>query len=114
MDVKKFKPRGKWSFFWFTLIFGLILALFGVTIGIGFSVRIPFTNINLSGGGALGNKLVVIEALPVYLRNRVADNRTFINQSNTVTIWVVEGIGVCVLGEQPEAPVINLSINLKK
>lgn len=113
MSGKKFRG-GKWSFFWFTLIFGLILAFLGITVGIGFSLRVPLTKVNLSGGGSLGKKEVVKQALPNYLRDRVADNKTFINQTNTVTIWVAEGICVCVLGEQPEAPPIDLWINFKR
>jgi hypothetical protein len=114
MNIIKGKSGGIWSFFWFTLVFGLILAFIGLNIGIAFTLRLPATNISLSGGVSLGKKEVVTEVLPSYLRDRIADNKNFINQTHTVTIWVAEGIGICIVGEQPEAPNIDLAFNFKR
>jgi hypothetical protein len=72
------------------------------------------TELNFSIGGSLGKKEVVQQSLPNYLRNQVANNGTFFNQSNTLTIWLAEGMGVIVFGQQPEAPVVDLSFNLKR
>lgn len=69
------------SFFFVVLTLGLLLAAFEVGIGGGATIKIPFTEVNISIGG-------------------------------TLTIWLAEGIGVIVLGNQPEAPVADLSINL--
>lgn len=105
------KAGGGWSFFFLVLTLGIILALLSITVGGGASIRIPFTQSNLSAGGSLGKKEVVKNALPNYLRNKVADNSDFLNHTTTMTIWVAEGIGVIVIGEQPEAPIVDLNIN---
>lgn len=103
-----------WSFFFIVLIFGLILAFIGIGVGGGVSIRVPFTEANLSVGGSIGKKEVVQTALPNYLQNKVADNNSFFNQSHTVTIWLAEGMGIIVLGNQPEAPLVDLNVNLKR
>lgn len=109
---RRYRPWLGWSFFFIVLIFGLLLATFSVGIGAAASVRIPFTPSNLSVGGSLGKKEVAEQVLPGYLRNRVADNSNFFNHSSTMTIWLAEGIGMIVLGNQPEAPVVDLNFNL--
>lgn len=109
--MARYKAGGGWGFFGVVLVFGLILALLGITIGGGASARIPFTEVNISLGASLGEKEVVQQALPNYLRDKVADNKNFFNQSGTLTIWIAEGMGVIVLGNQPNAPVIDLNIN---
>lgn len=113
MDKKSSrKYGGGWPFFGVVVTLGIVLALLGIGVGGGASIRVPFTESNLSAGGSLGKKEVVQQALPNYLRNKVADNNSFFNQSNTLTIWLAEGMGVIVLGKQPEAPAIDLNINL--
>lgn len=112
MDNNKRRYGGGWSFFFVVLTFGIILALFGVSVGIGVSARIPLTNANISAGGALGKKEVAAQALPGYLNSRIASNNDFFNHSSTMTIWLAEGLGMLVLGNQPDAPVIDLNLNL--
>ena len=96
------------------LLVGLICTVLGVGVGIGASVRIPFTEVNASVGGAVGKKEVVQQALPNYLRTRLADNGNFINQSATLTIWVAEGMDVIAIGKQPEAPAVDLNISVAR
>lgn len=114
MSLYNKKVGGGLSFFGVVLIFGIILALLGVSIGVGATIRIPATDFSLSLGGSLGKKEVVKQVLPQYLTSRVGDDNTFINQSITATVWVAEGISVVVIGYQPEAPTIDLSLNLQK
>lgn len=77
-------------------------------------MRIPFTEANASIGGAIGKKELVREALPNYLRFKIADNSNFINHTGTLTIWLAEGIDVVVIGNQPEAPAIDLNITVAR
>lgn len=101
------------SFFIFVLIFGIIFALIGITVGLGFTLKIPTTEINISFGGSIGRKEAVHQILPDYLNSRIADDKTFINSTNTATIWIAEELGFCVIGYQPEAPSADISLILK-
>jgi hypothetical protein len=92
------------------LIVGLLLSAFSADVGIGVSVRVPFTNSNLSLAGSVGKKDHVVDVLPPYLRDRLGGNQNFINQSATLTIWVAEGTQIFVLGHQEGAPVLDLHI----
>jgi hypothetical protein len=92
------------------LIVGLLLSPFNADVGIGVSVRVPFTSSNLSIAGSVGRKEHVVEVLPPYLRDRLGGNQNFINQSITLTIWVAEGTQIIVLGHQEGAPLLDLHI----
>lgn len=94
------------------LTVGLLLSLFNSDIGIGVSVRIPFTQSNITVAGSVGKKEKVTEVLPVYLRDRLGGNQNFINQSTTLTIGPAEGTGLFVVGQQDGAPVVDLHIDL--
>jgi hypothetical protein len=113
MEKTTCRPHG-WSYFWFVLIFGLILAALNITLGIGATVRFPNTSVSISLGGSLGRKELAPQALPGYLRSQIGDNSTFFNQSGTLTIWLVEGMGILVLGNQPQAPAADLTFNVKR
>lgn len=91
---------------------GLVLSLFNADIGIGVSVRIPFTQSNVTVAGSVGKKEKVTEVLPVYTRERLGGNQNFINQSTTLTIGPAEGTGLLVVGKQDGAPVVDLHIDL--
>jgi len=39
--------------------------------------------------------------------------RQFINQSNSLTIWVAEGIVIIVLGHQEGAPAVDLHLEAR-
>jgi hypothetical protein len=90
---------------------GLVLSLFNTDLGIAVSVRIPFTESNLTLAGSVGAKQKSTETLPGYLDGRVGGNQNFINQSSTLTIGPAEGIAVVVLGKQDGAPVVDLHLS---
>ncbi|HYM66045.1 MAG TPA: hypothetical protein VEW68_02025 [Patescibacteria group bacterium] len=95
------------------LTVGLILSIFNAALGIGLSVRIPFTESNITLAGAVGEKDKVGGALPVYVRDRLASNGNFVNQTSTLTIWVAEGAGMVVIGRQEGAPAIDLHLEAR-
>lgn len=92
---------------------GLILSLFNVAIGLGASLRIPFTSSNLTIAGSVGTKNKAPEVLPGYTRGRLGGNQNFINQSSTLTIGPAEGAVLVVLGNQDGAPVVDLHLELR-
>jgi len=92
---------------------GLILSLFNTVFGIGVSVRVPFTDSNVTVAGSVGPKHKAAEALPNYVEGRLGGNQNFINQSTTLTIWVAEGTAIVVVGRQPGAPAIDLHLELR-
>ena len=92
---------------------GLLLSLFNSAIGIGVSVRVPFTQANLTIAGTVGKKDKAPEVLPPYVHGRLGGNQNFINQSNSLTIWVAEGTAIVVLGEQEGAPPVDLHLELR-
>lgn len=115
-DRRGYRPKvgGGLAFFFLVLTVGLVLTAFGISIGGGASARVPFTEVNISAGGSLGKKEAVQQVLPNYLQNRVASNNDLFNQTTTLTIWIAEGIAMIVLGNQPEAPIIDLNLNLTR
>jgi hypothetical protein len=92
---------------------GIILSLFNVAIGLGASVRIPFTDSNLTLAGSVGTKQKAPEVLPAYDRGRLGGNQNFINHSSTLTIGPAQGAYLIVLGKQPGAPIIDLHIEAR-
>ena len=92
---------------------GLLLSLFNTVVGIGVSVRVPFTAANITVAGSVGKKEKAPDALPGYVHGRLGGNQDFINQSNTLTIWVAEGTSIIVVGEQPGAPAVDLHLELR-
>ena len=62
--------------FIFVLTVGIVLSLFNAGIGIGVSLRIPFTQSNLTVAGSVGEKSKVVEALPSYTQGGSAATRT--------------------------------------
>jgi hypothetical protein len=92
---------------------GLILSLFNAAIGLGASVRIPFTASNLTVAGSLGTKQKAPDVLPVYTRGRLGGNQNFINHSSTLTIGPAEGAYLIVLGKQDAAPIIDLHLEAR-
>src|SRR6202165_6157308 len=92
---------------------GLVLSLFNVAIGLGASVRIPFTSSNLTIAGSLGTKNKGPEVPPGYPRGRLGGNQNFINHSSTLTIGPAEGAGIVVLGKQDDAPFIDFHLEAR-
>jgi hypothetical protein len=96
------------------LVVGIILAIFSTNLGIGVSVRVPFTESNLSVAGSVGSKELAIDTLPNYVEQIVADNNNFLNQSITLTIWPAEGVSLIVLGKQEGAPVVDVHLDAER
>jgi hypothetical protein len=92
---------------------GLILSLFNAAIGLGASVRIPFTSSNLTVAGSLGMKQKAPDVLPGYSRGRLGGNQNFINHSSTLTIGPAEGAYLIVLGKQDAAPIVDLHLEAR-
>jgi hypothetical protein len=92
------------------LTVGVLLSLFNAAIGIGASIRVPFTDSNLTVAGSVGQKEKAVGSLPGYTQGKLGGNQNFINQSTTLTIGPAEGTGLIVLGKQPGAPIVDLHL----
>ncbi|HYM96070.1 MAG TPA: hypothetical protein VET26_02105 [Candidatus Sulfotelmatobacter sp.] len=99
--------------FFFVLVVGIALSLFNANFGLGASVRIPFTQSNITLAGSIGVKEKAKAALPTYDQDRLAGNQNFINHSSTLTIGPAEGAYVFVIGRQDDAPIVDLHVVLK-
>ena len=96
------------------LTVGLLLSIFNLAIGIGVSVRVPFTSsTNVTLAGTVGKKEKAPDALPPYVHGKLGGNQNFINGSQTLTIWVAEGTVIFVVGGQEGAPVIDLHLEAR-
>lgn len=96
--------------FFSVLVIGIALAIFNLAVGIGVSVRVPFTSSNLSLAGSIGAKAKVVQALPNYTQDRVAGNQNLINYSETMTVGPAQGVGLIIIGHQGGAPVVDLHL----
>ena len=107
---------GRWgcgcASFFLVLTVGIILSLFHSVVGIGASVRIPFTHSNFTIAGSIGAKEKAEAALPNYTEGRLGGNQNFFNNSTTMTIGPAEGTVVVILGSQDGAPPIDLHLVL--
>ena len=99
----------------FVLVFllGGVLSLFNAVFGLGVSVGIPFTQSNVTVAGSIGGKEKAADALPNYVRDRLAANQNFVNNSTTLTVGPAEGVGLLVIGKQAGAPAIDLYLVLR-
>lgn len=95
------------------LTIGLLLSLFNAAVGIGVSVRFPFTQSNLTIAGSVGTKEKAVESLPGYTAGRLGGNQNLINHTTTLTIGPAEGTALIVLGRQPGAPIADLHIEAR-
>jgi hypothetical protein len=96
------------------LTLGLVLSIFNTAIGIGASVRVPFTSsINITLAGSVGTRDKAPDALPPYVHGKLGGNQNFINGSQTLTIWVAEGDVIFVVGQQEGAPLIDLHLEAR-
>lgn len=94
-------------------ILGGALSLFGVAFGAGLSAGIPFTSSNVTVAGSIGAKDKAAGALPAYVRDRLAGNQNFINNSTTLTVGPAEGAGLLVIGAQEGAPTVDLYLTVR-
>lgn len=99
--------------FFFVLTVGIILSLLNVGIGIGASVRIPFTESNLTLAGVVGAKSKAVAAFPSYTDGRLGGNQNFFNNSTTMTIGPAEGAALVIIGRQDDAPAVDLHVDIR-
>jgi hypothetical protein len=99
--------------FIFVFLLGGVLSLFNAVFGLGLSIGVPFTQNNITVAGSIGGKEKAPEALPSYVRDRVAGNQNFINNTTTLTVGPAEGVGLLVVGKQDGAPAIDLYLVLR-
>jgi hypothetical protein len=92
---------------------GLLLSLFNTAIGIGASIRVPFTDANLTVAGSVGKKDHAADVTPGYVHGKLGSNQDFINHSNMLTIWVAEGATLVLVGHQPGAPLVDLHLEAR-
>jgi hypothetical protein len=92
------------------LTVGIALSLFNTGVGVGVSVRIPFTQSNLTIAGSIGAKDKAVKSLPPYTEGRLGGNQNFFNNSTTMTIGPAEGTAVVILGKQDDAPALDLHL----
>lgn len=95
------------------LTVGILLSLFNTGVGVGVSVRVPFTQSNLTVAGSIGAKDKAVGSLPEYTDGRLGGNQNFFNNSTTMTIWPAEGAVVVIVGKQDGAPALDLHLVLR-
>ena len=96
--------------FFFVLIVGVVLSVFNTDVGVGVSVRIPFTQSNVTIAGSVGAKNKAVEALPGYTQERLGRNQNFFNNSTTMTIGPAEGTALVIIGKQDGAAPLDLHL----
>lgn len=96
--------------FLLVLTVGILLSLFHSDVGIGVSVRIPFTDSNITVAGSLGAKDKAANALPSYTTGRLGGNQNLFNNSTTMTIGPAEGAALVIIGRQAGAPPVDLHL----
>jgi hypothetical protein len=99
--------------FVFVFLVGGLLSLFGLVFGLGLSIGIPLTQSNVTAAAAIGTKTKISDGLPSYVRERLAGNQNFINQSGTLTVGPAEGAAILVVGGQEGAPALDLYLVLR-
>ena len=92
------------------LTVGIALSLFNTGVGVGVSVRIPFTQSNVTIAGSIGAKDKAVGSLPPYTDGRLGGNQNFFNNSTTMTIGPAEGAAVVIIGKQDDAPALDLHL----
>jgi len=96
--------------FFLVLTLGIVLSLFNADVGIGASLRIPFTQSNVTITGAIGAKSKLVDALPAYAKDRLGGNQNLYNSSATLTIGPAEGAALFIIGKQDDAPALDLHL----
>lgn len=113
MAFKNRGPRIGFAGFFVVITVGLILMLINVGFSIGLTLKIPFTNINITGAGCLGQKAKAVQALPSYTQGKLGDNHDFINHSMTWVVGPIEGCEVAIIGRQLTAPLFDIHLGIK-
>jgi len=112
-DKRWRQPHIGFAGFFVVITIGLVLMLMNVGLSLGLSLRIPFTQANLTLAGCLGEKNKAVNSLPLYVQGRLGANKDFLNHSMTTTIWNIEGCEMGIIGEQPGAPLLGIHIGVK-
>lgn len=112
-EGKFHQPRAGLSGLFVVLTLGLVLMLLNIGFSLGLTFKFPFTDINFTGAGCIGQKAKAIEALPVYTQNKLGDNHDFINHSMTWTVGPIEGCELFIIGRQLSAPSFDFHIGIK-
>ena len=99
--------------FLLVLTVGIVLSLFNTGVGVGASLRIPFTQSNLTVAASIGAKDKAVGSLPAYTEGRLGGNQNFFNNSTTMTIGPAEGAAVVIIGKQDGAPAVDLHLVVK-
>ncbi|HEV3103577.1 MAG TPA: hypothetical protein VG426_14715 [Candidatus Dormibacteraeota bacterium] len=99
--------------FFLVLTVGIVLSLFNTDFGVGISVRVPFTESNVTLAGSIGAKGKAVETLPSYTSGRLGGNQNFFNNSTTTTIGPAEGAAVFIIGRQDDAPAFDVHIEVR-
>lgn len=89
---------------------GIVLSLFNAGVGVGVSLRIPFTHSNVTVAGSIGAKDKAVGSLPAYTDGRLGGNQNFFNNSTTLTIGPAEGAALVIIGKQDGAPAVDLHL----
>jgi len=113
MAFKNKGPRIGFAGFFIVITIGLILMILNIGFSLGITFRIPFTNLNITGAGCLGQKAKAIEALPFYTQGKLGDNHDFINHSMTWVVGPIEGCEVAIIGRQLGTPIFDFHIGIK-
>jgi len=99
--------------FFLVLTVGIVMALFNLAVGVGISVRVPFTTANFTIAASIGQKDKAVAALPSYTEGRLGGNQNVFNNSTTMTIGPAEGAAEVILGRQDGAPVFDLHLDVR-
>ena len=92
---------------------GIVLSVFNAGVGAGLSVRIPFTQSNVTIAGSIGAKDKAAGSLPAYTDGRLGGNQNFFNNSSTITIGPAEGAALVIIGRQDGAPAVDLHLAVR-
>jgi hypothetical protein len=104
-------PHIGFAGFFIVVTIGLVLMLMNIGLSLGISVRIPFTQANLTVAGCLGEKGKAINSLPSYVQGKLGNNKDFINHSMTMTVGPIEGCEMGIIGIQQGAPLFGIHIS---
>lgn len=99
--------------FFIVITVGLLLMLLNVGLSLGLSIRIPFTQANITMVGCIGEKNKAVDSIPEYVKGKLGNNKDFMNHSMTTTIWNIEGCEMGIIGDQPGAPLIGLHLGVR-
>lgn len=90
---------------------GLILAFAGTAFAVSATVHIPFTEANIIGSGAIGNKDSIESAQPAYVEQKTKAS-DFLNHSSELSFWLFREVEELRIGEEIQAPPFDFNIRL--